>query len=706
MTRFRRAAGKARRILRMVGWCLAIGAVVPSGGRAEEGMWTYDNFPSEQVAKKYGFKPDAAWLERVRLASLRLAGGCSGSFVSPNGLVMTNHHCAATCIEELSTAQQNYIESGFLARRPEAELKCPDVELNQLTAIEDVTERVKKATANLSGQQFSDAQKAEFARIEKACADATGLRCDVVNLYQGGLYNLYKYKRYQDVRLVFAPEFRIAFFGGDPDNFNFPRYDLDVTFLRAYDKSQPVKTEHYLPLSPTGPKAGELVFVSGSPGSTSRLFTVAQLEFLRDVVFPESLKRRAELRGVLTQFARQGPEQRRISQETLFGVENSFKAINGQQQALLDREFFGRKVAAEQKLRAAVARDPALERKYGKAWDEIALIEKRYETFYRPYLLVERGAAFNSKLFDIARTLVRAAQERPKPNEKRLREFRDSALPSLTQSLFSEAPIYGDLDEVTLTFSLTKLREYLGTDDPLVRQVLGKESPEEVARRLVQGTKLTNVALRKLLWEGGAAAVAASSDPMIRFAVAVDPAARALRLRYEREIEGPVNQNSELIAQALFAQTGTSVYPDATFSPRLSYGAVEGYEHNGRRVEPFTDMAGAFERATGKDPYALPPSWLAAKDRLNLATPFNFVTTNDIIGGNSGSPVIDSRAQAVGLIFDGNIHSLGGAFGFDAALNRAVAVDSRALIEALRAVYGAGALVDELQPKGRSAFTL
>jgi hypothetical protein len=527
----------------------------------------------------------------------------------------------------------------------------------------------------------------------------------VISLYHGGLYHLYKYRKYRDVRLVFAPEFQIAFFGGDPDNFMFPRYDLDVSFMRVYENDKPASTPDHFKWSVGGPKEGEVTFVSGHPGNTSRLLTVSELEFRRDVEFPWRLLYIAELRGILTEFARRGPEQKRISQKDFFYLENSYKARQGMFQALLDKDFFAKKTAAEHALKASVAKDPAKQKLYGAAWDEIAKAQKALKAIYTPLMTIERGYGFHSELFDIARTLVRGAEERTKPDAKRLREFRDSALPGLEHELFSPAPIYPELEDLFLTYGLTKLREKLYADDPFVKKVLGPASPEEVAHAFVTGTKLADVALRKKLWEGGPKAIDASDDPLIKFVRAIDPDARALRKKFEDEIEAPLKKNSELIAKAVFEVYGTSVYPDATFTLRLNVGEVKGYVDNGRKVPPFTNFAGAFERATGRDPYALPPSWTSAKGRIKLDTPLNFVSTNDIIGGNSGSPVINPSAQIVGLIFDSNIQALGADFGFDESIYRAVAVDSAAIAEALGSIYGADRLLHEIQNnKGTGRF--
>ncbi len=683
---------------------IAIGAAVVSlvavpQAHSDEGMWTFNNFPKQAVKERYGVSIDDAWLDHVRLSSARLAQGCSASFVSASGLVMTNHHCAHSCIEQLSTPARDLIKLGYTAKTEADELKCPEMEVNQLAEIEDVTERVRKVTAGLSDQKYNEAEKAELSRIEKECATSPDLRCDVVTLYRGGIYNLYKYRRYQDVRLAFAPELAIAFFGGDPDNFNFPRYNLDVAFVRVYKDGKPAMLDHHLAWSAGGAKEGEVTFVSGHPGSTGRLLTLAQTEYLRDVALPERLLRLAEVRGFLTEYQRRGPEQKRTAKHMLFSAENAMKALRGQHGALVDPAFFGRLRAEEQKLRQTVAGNPEWQKLYGGAWDAVATAQEQQKALRKPYNFLELGLGFTSDLYGHARTLVRAAEERGKPIEKRFREYRDSALPALTQRLFSAAPIHDELEKATLTFALTKLREELGADDPVVRKVLGKESPEELANRVISGTKLKDVAVRRALWDGGKKAVDAANDPLIKLFKIVDPDARAIRKRFEDGVEAPIKKNAELLAKARFAAQGTSAYPDATFSLRLSYGRVEGWQEPGRKVTPFTTVAGAFERATGREPFDLPATWLEGRARINGKTPFNFVTTNDIIGGNSGSPVINAKGEVVGLVFDGNIHSLGGHFGFDEAKNRTVSVHSEAIIESLGKLYGADRLVKELRPR-------
>ncbi|MCP3061709.1 S46 family peptidase [Myxococcus sp. K38C18041901] len=677
---------------------------------ADEGMWTYNNFPSAKVKEKYGFEPTQQWLDKARLSSARLAGGCSASFVSPNGLVMTNHHCARGCIEQLSGAKKDYIANGFYAKSEAEETQCPAMEINQLEQITDITETLNQATQGLSGKQYADTLKAKMAELEQACsAGDAKVRCDAVTLYQGGKYNLYKYRRFQDVRLVMAPEHAIAFFGGDPDNFEFPRWDLDVTFLRVYQDGKPAKTDNYFKWSEKSAKEGDITFVSGHPGRTSRGLTIAELEYQRDVAMPKMLFMMSELRGMVSEFQKRGPEQKRISNNLLFGVENGLKATKGRLEALQDKKFFGQKVAAEQDLRKKVDANPEMKKKYGAAWDEIAKAQAQMVNIRKDMSFVEQGAGLSSSLYSIAKTLVRASEELPKENGQRLREFNQANLPALQAQLLSPAPIYPELEILRLSFGLTKMREELGSNHPFVKKVLGNESPDKLAARLVKGSKLCvlkdvkgskvcDVSARKSLFDGGKAAIAASKDPMIQLALALDADGRAVRKNYEENVDAVIKKNAELVAKAKFEVYGTNTYPDATFTLRLSYGSVKGYMEDGKKVEPVTQMAGTFEHATGEEPFALPPSWLKNQKNLDGATAMNFVSTNDIIGGNSGSPVINKDAEIIGLVFDGNIQSLGGEYGFDESVNRTVAVHSDAIIESLKKIYGATRVLEELRP--------
>ena len=674
--------------------------VIASPVRADEGMWTYNNFPADAVAKKYGFKPDQAWLDKVRLGSARLARGCSGSFVSKDGLVMTNHHCVRQCVTDLSSPKADFIKGGFLAKNLKGELRCPNFEINQLTSITDVTARMTTATANKTGAAWVEAQNAEMARITKECATSDDVRCDVVTLYKGGRHDLYTYRRFQDVRLAWAPESAIAFFGGDPDNFNFPRYDVDAAFVRVYDASgKPLQTQHFLPFAKSNAKAGDVTFVSGHPGHTSREYTVAELAFERDFSQPRRLMRIAELRGRLIEFGNRGAEQQRIAESDLFSMENGFKARFGRQQTLTDVSFFASKVKAQQELIAAV-KDPKQRAELQTAIADIERALGIARELWPAYINLEGGWGFSSSTFTHARTLVRLADELPLANEKRLKEFSDAALPGVKSALASTAPIHAELEVLKLAFSLSKMREMLTVDDPLVKKVLAKQSPEDLARALIAGSKLRDPKARKVLvdaaFAGNRKLIDDSRDPMIIMARLVDADARSLRQRFENEVDSVIDRANEVVARARFAVYGTSVYPDATFTLRLSYGSIAGWKERAVDIAPVTMIGGAFERHTGAFPFNLPASWLKAQQALDLTTPMNFATTNDIIGGNSGSPVVSKDAEVVGLIFDGNIHSSGGEYGFNADNNRAVAVHTATILEALRKIYGAGALADEL----------
>ena len=676
----------------------SIALAIASSSFAAEGMWTLDNLPKAQMQAEFNFTPTEAWVQKVMRSSVRLAGGCSGSFISGDGLVLTNHHCIVGCIGDLSSADEDLMQDGFLAKTRAEERQCPNFEINRLESISDVSGRIREATKGLSGEAFANAKRAAQSAIESECVgeDRTKVRCDVVDLYQGGVQHLYRYTRFQDVRLAFAPEFAAGFFGGDPDNFNFPRYNLDMGLLRVYEDGKPVELEDFFPLNPDGAAEGELVMITGHPGSTQRLLTVAQLEALRDKSLIERLLSLAEMRGVLLQFGALGEEQARQAQNDLFGVENSFKALRGRQSTLNDPAVFEAKRKDEESLKAFVAADPKLSEEIGDPWAAIAEATRISREIETAFNMLEGAGGFRTGYFGLARTLVRGADERAKPNAERLREFGEAGLPRVEQGLFAERPLYPDFEIVKLGWSLSKLREELGADHPVVRQVLGKDSPQQLAERVIRGTKLGDVAVRRALWEGGAEAIAKSDDPMIALARAVDPASRELRARYEREVQAVTQQAAEKIARARFAQLGTGVYPDATFSLRLSYGAVQGWEWGGETVPSMTYIRGLYERATGSEPYKLAPSWEPSREKLDLDLPMNFVSTNDIIGGNSGSPVINAKAEVVGLVFDGNIHSLGGAFWYDQRINRAVSVHSAAMIEALRKVYAADHLADEI----------
>jgi len=667
---------------------------------ADEGMWPFNNVPRAEIKKKYGFEVTDEWLNKVRLASVRFNNGGSGSFVSPNGLVLTNYHIVEDIVGEVSTPEKDLAKEGFVARTRAEEIKAPSLELNVLQSIEDVTSRVNGAVKDgaTDAEAFA-ARRAEIAAIEAESTKATGFRSDVVTLYQGGQYNLYRYKKYTDVRLVFVPEFQAAFFGGDPDNFNFPRFNIDMALVRVYENGQPVKPENYFKWSTTGVKEGNLVFVTGNPGSTSRLDTVAHLEELRDTSIPIILRLLERREAMLQKYMALGEEQTRQGQNELNSVQNSLKVYRGQLKGLKDPALLARKQKEEQALRKAIADNPERQKMYGEAWEAIAKAHQTYPSYIKERRIFEQMGGFNSTYFTFARALVRLAEENAKPNNQRLLEYTDARRASLELALYSPAPIHNDFEELKLADSLGFMVELLGADHPLVKQVLAGKTPEARADEMITGTKLGDVAVRKELAAGGKAAIDASTDPMIVVARTIDAKAREVRKRYESELTGVERANYAKIARALFETEGTKLYPDATFTLRLSYGAVEGYMENGQKVPAFTTLGGLFTRSDKfkhEFPYNLPERWVAKKSALNLTTPFNFVSTNDIIGGNSGSPTINQNGELVGLIFDGNIQSLVGDFMYDQSVNRAISVDSRGMLEVLKKVFGANEIVSEL----------
>ncbi|MBW3617670.1 MAG: S46 family peptidase [Proteobacteria bacterium] len=673
---------------------LTLTPVLASKARADEGMWTFDNFPAARVNQTYGTRIDQAWLDRVRNASVRLTTGCSASLVSPEGLVLTNHHCIVGCAQDLSSAQTDYVAKGFLTRARTEEKQCPGMQAEILTSIADVTERVTGAGAGKSGQDFVRARDAETARIEaEGCGTDASLRCQVVSLYRGGQYKLYKYRKYADVRLAFAPEFQAAFFGGDPDNFSFPRYALDSAFVRLYENGRPIASPAYLPWNAEAPKENEPVFVSGNPGSTNRLQTVSQLQTLRDLVIPHQQLQRSELRGRLIRFSQESPENKRIATDPLFGVENSYKNYYGRMRFLADPAFFEGKRRAEAEVQSRIA--SRRNQISGDPWREIAEVQDDYAELYLPYTYVEGGGG-GSSLYGYARTLVRGAQERAKPASQRLPEFSESRLPLIEKNLLDARPVEPELEELYLSFWLSKAREFLTADDPDTRLLLGRDSPDTLADRLVTGTRLADPAERARLWKGGLAAIQASQDPMIQYVLRTEGRGRELRRQWEQRVTAPTDRASEQIAKAQFLAYGDDVYPDATFTLRLSYGKIAGWTERGRRIPAFTYIKGLYERATGQEPFELAPRWAAARTRVKGDTVFDMASTNDIIGGNSGSPLINARGEVIGAVFDSNLAALGGAYGYVGETNRSVTVSTAAITEALRTVYDQPQLVREL----------
>jgi hypothetical protein len=680
---------------------------LPATYRPEFGtMWTFDAPPLEYWKTRYNFTPDQAWLDNVRLASIRLPN-CSASFVSANGLVMTNHHCARTCISAASPADTNYQRTGYAARTLEEEKKCPaSTYVDQLIGIEDVTARIEsKVTATASTKRVEQ-RDAEIAKIQGECA--AEVTCQVVGFYQGGMYSLYKYRRFSDVRLVFAPEEEISFFGGDPDNFTYPRYDIDVTMLRVYENGQPYKPQNYLRWSANGPQEGEVTFVIGNPGSTGRLNTVAQLEYLRDVQYPTQLAGYKRQLDVYKPLAAKSEEARRTYENTIFSLENSQKAVSGFLSGLTNDKNMAQKRAFEKDLRARIAKDPKLATKYAGAWTAIqraqdSLRSIAMKTRYYP---LTSGTATPTQVFGnlltMAQTFARMPQQSALADSLRLPMFRTASLKRIVDLAgSSETTVDTAFERGYLLALLTNAQADLGSKDPVLNAILAGRTPEQAAADLVKGTQLGNADFRKTLVANGGAAVAASKDPLIMLARKLDPYSSKLAQMVTRQ-NNIISANAEKVGQALFAVYGKSLPPDATFTLRISDGVVAGYPYNGTLAPYKTSFYGLFARSAefdNKPPFHLPERWTNKRNAIDLSTPLDFVTTNDIIGGNSGSPVINRNGEVVGLIFDGNIEQLPNRFIFTDEVARSVSVHSRALTETIRKVFEAPRIADELEGK-------
>ncbi|HXU38969.1 MAG TPA: S46 family peptidase [Blastocatellia bacterium] len=678
---------------------LLIVAIEPLSLFADDGMWTFDNPPLKQWKERYKFEPTESWLEHVRLASVRLNDGGTGSFVSADGLMITNQHVASGQLQKVSSKEKDYTKEGFYAPTNDQELKCPDLECNVLVSYEDVTARVQSAVkAGASDKEASEQRKVAISALEKEATAKTGMKCDVISFYSGGEYWLYRFKKYTDVRLVFAVEEQTAFFGGDYDNFTYPRYDLDVAFFRVYEDGKPAKTPHFFKWSATGASDGEFIVLPGNPGSTARLLTLAQIQYQRDVGNPLQKQVWTSRLNALERYAGHGAEQTRQAGSVMRSLNNSLKRLVGQQEGLMNPRMMSKKEAEEKALRDAVAQKAEAQKSYGIAWEQIGAA-------YRDLPKMAARIAFSnltpSRLGTIASQLVRYAEEIQKPNDKRYDEFRDSKLESLTFSLMSPAPIYPEMEEAVLTAWLEEGLKTLGPTDPFIKAALGGSTPADVAKQAVSGTQLRKTEFRQSLRLGGADAIARSDDPMIALARRVEPMIRELRAWNEEHILNVEASAGEKIAKARFAVYGKTLPPDANFNLRISYGRVLGYEEDTTLVPYKTTFFGLYDRARSFDekaPYDLPRRYREGKDKLDLATPLNFVYTADTIGGNSGSPVINRNAEFVGINFDSNVQKLPNRYWYveESEGGRAVGVHSAAIIEALKKLYGADKLVKEI----------
>ncbi len=684
--------------MRLITGSLAAVALVAAGAaiHAEEGMWTFDNFPIARANQALGTRIDQAWLDRVRLSSVRF-GGCSAGIVSPEGLVLTNNHCVATCVANLSTAARNYAATGFTPARREDEPRCPGGLAEVLISISDVTPRMRAAGVNLSGEAFTAARSAEAGRIESdTCGNDATRRCTVVSLYRGGQFKLYVYRLYNDVRLAFAPEDRAATFGGDPDNFSFPRFAIDAAFIRLYENNRPASTPTHFKWNPAPPKEGEPVFVSGSPGATQRLLTQDQLMTVRDVILPLDQLITSELRGRLLEFGAKGSDEAFIATDPLYTLENNYKRFLGRMRALVDPEFMGRRAREEAEFRKRLSADATLAKQFGDPWADLAAVQPKQRELYPAYSLLEGRAGGGSTLFGWAMTLVRGAQERAKPSDQRLPEFSDSRLAGAQARLFAERPVYRSLEQLQVEWWLSKTREWLTADDARVKVLLGKESPEGLAARVVTQTKLDDLATRRALWQGGLAAIQASTDPLIQYALSIQMPTRTIRREWDESVQGPTDRASERLADARFAVYGDTVYPDATGTLRLTYGKVEGSNVPGQRFGPFTTFGGLWERATGAPPFDVAPRLLAAKTRIDPSAVLDMTLSTDTIGGSSGSPAINAAGEIIGANFDSTVLTQRNAYGYDRTVNRSIIVTAAAVTTALRDVYEMRGLLTEL----------
>lgn len=672
-------------------------AILPAVASADEGMWTFDNPPSALLQERYGFAVTPQWLERLQLSCVRIGGG-SGSFVSPDGLVLTNAHVAQGQQQKLSTTESDYVEDGFLARTRAQELRCPDLEVVILQSYEDVTAQVLAALpADASGLEAVSAREAACAAIARSSQESTGLQSDIVTLYGGGEYWLYRYRSFTDVRLVFAPEAKAAYFGGDDDNFTYPRHDLDLALFRVYENGRPLASPAWLPLHAEGAGEGDLVFVPGHPGSTERLLTVAQLQVRRDHTFPRTEKFLDDAISSLQEYAARGPEQARQAGGLLMGLSNGRKSRQGEYRGLLDPVVWARKEAEEAEFRSLIAADPQLQQRFGQAWP---LIEQAEQARLSRLGQLEGRALPRYGLARTAQGLVRFVAEVQKPDGERLEGYHDAQLRRQRFRLLSPAPVFPELEQYLLERSLQRLAADLAPDDAFLLAALAGRDPAARAAELIAGTRLADPAARQALLDGGPAAIAASTDPLIVMARELEPLLREQEDWLREHVEGPARAGGEMLGAARFAVFGRQAPPDASSTLRLSYGQVKGYPSNGTRAPAFTTFHGLVDRALSfrqQEPFELSPRIRERLRKLDLATPLNFVSTCDITGGSSGSPVVDREGRLVGLVFDGNIESLAGNFVYDDTANRAVSVHAAAIALTLRDIYDAGHLLQEMQ---------